>query len=348
MREPSVSVIIPTFNRAHLIGRALQSVLQQTGPGDEIIVIDDGSTDDTEVVVRKMAGDRVRYIWIANSGAGAARNRGVQEAKGELLAFLDSDDEWLPGKLDVQRRFMAAQPEVVFCFTDFASNYGGSFNPRTLTSWQSDQNGWRQVMGEPVKYSSLADLPDGTPDFDVYSGDAYRVEMHASYLQINCMVVRRAAGGDATRFTEGVRTWEDWECFGRLAQRGRLVYLDYLGALQHAHPGPRVTDADWVARAEARMMVLRNVWGSDLNFLEKHGDEYHALIQQQKVLKVRGLIVLGRTREARQEIRKLTGVPVKYRAASQLPGRVMTALVRLRRALRAPSEISRMQRRATA
>lgn len=339
----TVTVIIPTFNRSHLIGRALRSVLSQIEPHDEVIVVDDGSTDDTEAVVREVARDRVRYVRIENSGPGAARNRGVRAAKSDLLAFLDSDDEWLPGKLELQRGFMAAQPDVVFCSTDFASNYGGYFNRRTLVSWDGDRIGWRDVMGKPVKYSSLARLPDGVADFDVYSGEAYRVEMHASYLQINCMVVRRDLAGDAVRFTEGVATWEDWECFGRLTRRGPLFYLDYLGAVQYSHRGPRVTDANWVMRAEARLAVLENVWGSDPKFLGKYGNEYRALVEEQKILKVRGLIVLGRTREARGEIRKLAAPPLKYRIASWLPGRLMLSLVSVRRAVRTPARAGRLE-----
>ena len=98
--NPTVSVIIPTYNRAHLVGRAIRSVLNQTYQDFELIVVDDGSTDNTEEVVKGFNDDRIRYICHdENKGGSAARNTGIKIALGEYIAFLDSDDEWLPEKL---------------------------------------------------------------------------------------------------------------------------------------------------------------------------------------------------------------------------------------------------------
>lgn len=327
MDAVTLSVVVPTYNRAHLLSRAIGSVLREIAPGDEVLVVDDGSADDTEQVVRGLADGRVRYFRQSNAGPGAARNRGVAEATGDLLAFLDSDDEWLPGKTLLQRNFMAARPDVLCSFTDIADHLG---LPRTLTSWRTDRNGWREAMGAPVKYSSFVDLPQGFPDFDVYSGDVYRAEMHASYLFCDTVMVRRSGAGDQIRFTEGIPTWEDWECFGRLARLGPLVYLDYLGAIQHSHPGPRVTDANWVRGPQSRLVVLQNVWGADPVFLAKFGEEYRALVRQQRLNKVRQLLREGRTLEAREEVRTLSGVPVLYKVLSRLPGNLVESVAKLR------------------
>ena len=118
MNELSVSAIIPTYNRAHLVGRAIKSVLASIRDGDEVIVVDDGSTDDTEPVVRAF-GERITYVRSSNGGAGRARNIGVSIAKHPLLAFLDSDDEWIPGELEWKRRILEARGDVLFCFSDF-------------------------------------------------------------------------------------------------------------------------------------------------------------------------------------------------------------------------------------
>jgi len=102
-----VSVIIPTYNRARFIERAIQSVLNQTYQGFELIVVDDGSTDDTEERVRNILRSGIRFKYVrhdTNRGAAAARNTGIKIAVGEYLAFLDSDDEWLPEKLGKQLR----------------------------------------------------------------------------------------------------------------------------------------------------------------------------------------------------------------------------------------------------
>jgi glycosyltransferase involved in cell wall biosynthesis len=104
-RAPVVSVIIPTYNRADLLPRALNSVLQQTFVDFEVLVVDDGSTDKTAALMAKYQerDDRVRYLdQPQNAGVSAARNRGLREARGVFMAFLDSDDEWLPYKLERQ------------------------------------------------------------------------------------------------------------------------------------------------------------------------------------------------------------------------------------------------------
>ena len=109
---PRVNVIIPTFNRAETILRALQSVLAQTYLDFDLWIIDDGSTDNTAEVVKPFLGEQVHYLKQFNKGVSAARNLGVQKSRGEWLAFLDSDDEWLPEKLEKQVAYSEAHPDV--------------------------------------------------------------------------------------------------------------------------------------------------------------------------------------------------------------------------------------------
>jgi ribosomal protein S7 len=107
-----VSVIVPTYNRADLIPYTINSVLSQTMSDWELIVVDDGSTDDTAAVVKRYQDDRVRYIRQENAGVSAARNRGVAHATGEYLCFLDSDDELMPQKLAQQTAYLDAHPSI--------------------------------------------------------------------------------------------------------------------------------------------------------------------------------------------------------------------------------------------
>jgi glycosyltransferase involved in cell wall biosynthesis len=108
MDLPSVSVVIPTYNRAGVICRAIASALIQLLAGDEIVVVDDGSKDRTHAIVASF-GPQVKYVPTTNGGAGRARNIGIDHARGDLVAFLDSDDEWFPGKLAVQRALIASR-----------------------------------------------------------------------------------------------------------------------------------------------------------------------------------------------------------------------------------------------
>ena len=113
---PRVSIIIPTYNRRDLVREALASVQAQTYQDCELIVVDDGSTDGTAEVVQEFPG--VHYVSQSNRGVAAARNRGVALSCGELVAFLDSDDLWQPGKLDAQVAFFATCPDAQICQTE--------------------------------------------------------------------------------------------------------------------------------------------------------------------------------------------------------------------------------------
>ncbi len=112
-----ISVIIPTFNRATLILEALESVLKQTVAVEEIIIVDDGSDDDTATVLQKYK-DSIRIVRQENKGVSAARNRGIAEAKHDWLAFLDSDDLWKANKLERQKETLLEQPDYKICYTD--------------------------------------------------------------------------------------------------------------------------------------------------------------------------------------------------------------------------------------
>ncbi len=113
----NISAIIPTYNRAHVLGRAIQSVLDQTLPVREIIVVDDGSTDNTQEFIAESFPQCV-YIKQSNCGVSAARNTGIEAASYDWLAFLDSDDEWLPGKLEAQQKILEQQSDIRICHTE--------------------------------------------------------------------------------------------------------------------------------------------------------------------------------------------------------------------------------------
>ena len=113
----TVSVVIPTFNRARWLGDAIRSVLQQSHPALQILVVDDGSTDHTKELCAQFAS-RVRRIPQEHAGAAVARNRGLQEVRGEYVAFLDSDDLWEPRKLETHLAVHRALPQVGWSMSD--------------------------------------------------------------------------------------------------------------------------------------------------------------------------------------------------------------------------------------
>ncbi len=113
----SISVIVPTHNRQNLLRRSLNSVLQQKTPAAELIVVDDGSTDHTEAMINAEFPS-VKYLKQPQQGVSAARNNGIRHAQSTWLAFLDSDDEWLPDKLTVQKQAITDNPNVKICHSD--------------------------------------------------------------------------------------------------------------------------------------------------------------------------------------------------------------------------------------
>src|SRR5712692_4293853 len=116
--SPTVSVVIPVYNGERYLAEAISSVLDQTYKNFELIVVDDGSTDQSAAVVRSFTDDRIRYLYQSNGGASKARNLGVAASRGTVIAFLDSDDVWLPHKLERQIDCLASHKDVgaVYCW----------------------------------------------------------------------------------------------------------------------------------------------------------------------------------------------------------------------------------------
>jgi hypothetical protein len=330
--ELAVSAIIPTYNRARLVERAIRSALAAAVPDDEILVIDDGSTDGTEQVVSPYRY-RVRYIRTENRGAGAARNRGVAEARKPLVAFLDSDDEWLPWRLDLARQVLQRRPDVLFCFSDFLSDHAGKIVRRALRSWHRQTRSWDERGAPGAPYSSIAPLPWGWEDFNCHIGSIYTEQIAACLICTITVTARREEAAAALEFAEDLPTYEDWWCFSHLARRGPGAYLDCETAIQHCHRSPRLTDADTLICADTRLRMLERIWGADPAFLEAHGDLYRQVLAEQRLRRAKGLILHGRVRDAREELASLPQAPALYRALAALPGPLVGGLFELRRRL---------------
>ena len=206
---PLVSVVIPAYNRAGLIGRAIDSVLQQTHADLEVIVVDDASTDNTGEVVKAIGDTRIRYIRCErNAGASAARNTGIAAAAGRFVAFLDSDDVWMPEKLTLQLAVLLAcdDPEQVVCYSQVIVDTGSA----------------RVVMPTAGKQA-------GEPVGDYVFG--HRGLIHTSSLVLS----RTLAQG--TLFPVDQRKHEDWDVFLRLEQQGvSWRFVDRPLAVWHNEP----------------------------------------------------------------------------------------------------------------
>lgn len=333
MSGDAVSVIIPTYNRAALVGRAIASVLAAIGPDDEVIVVDDGSTDDTPAAVRPF-GDRVRFLPMPHGGAGVARNHGLDAASRPLVGFLDSDDEWDADKLHLQRTVMRARPDVLFCFSDFRGHEAdGRVIRNQIVRWHNDPRPWDQILGPSVPFSTLGPLPPGRPDFPVHVGDLYPTLVGGFYVAAQTLLVRRepVAG---LRFAVDLEMYEDLEYFALLARAGPAAYLDCETATQYGHAGPRLTDANGEILARCRLSVLDRVWGRDPSYLAAHGEAFRRTVREQHLIRARWLMCRGRNREARAELASVADAPAGYRLLSRLPGFATRWLLAARRLTR--------------
>lgn len=209
-RKEMVSIILPTYNREKVIGRAIQSILRQTYENYEIIIVDDGSTDHTQEIIEQMKDDRIRYIRLEqNQGVGHARNIGIQEAKYDYIAFCDSDDEWFPDKLQKQMEKLLGASEhvgLVYCRVSGTERYG---NNRYI--WPPEK--WRKDMLEGNIFQSL--LMRNT------------IANMSILARKECLV---QAGG----FHESLRCLEDWEFFLRISRDWMIEMVDEI--LLEAYP----------------------------------------------------------------------------------------------------------------
>ena len=196
---PTISVIIPTYNRAHMVGRAIQSVLDQTYQDFEIIVVDDASTDDTEKVVQGLTDERIRYIrQRKNGGAAAARNRGIRASKGEYIAFQDSDDEWLPEKLERQIKVFESSPSRVgLVYTDM---------------WRINSHGRTGYWHSPT-------IIQGTII------DAKRLDYQVLNIATQSTVIRKECFKKVGVFDEKFPRFIDLELFIRLSQHFGFYHI---------------------------------------------------------------------------------------------------------------------------
>jgi glycosyltransferase involved in cell wall biosynthesis len=303
MERIAVSAIIPTYNRVDLLPRAMDSALAALSPGDELIVVDDGSTDATVAVVEGY-GESARLLTLDHQGAGPARNAGLAAAKHPLVAFLDSDDEWHRDKIELQRRFMEARPEVLYCTTNFGARlrrHGGEHH-NFLQIWVNSARSLTDLFGPGVPYSSIAELPNGRKDFDVFIDDLYPGHLRHPFITNITLMIRNPVGAEALVFADDLPTCEELPAFGRLTKAGVGALFDVETAWQNGHYGARLTSVSKDVWADAWLAGLERVWGSDPAFLAVHGDEYRAAVAEVRLLRSIALAREGDRAEARRAL----------------------------------------------
>lgn len=237
---PRVSVVTPAYNRSRWLGEALESALTQDFAPFEVVVVDDGSTDDTPRVVRSF-GDRVRYHRQDNAGQSAAVNRGVELARGDLVAFLDSDDAWLPGKLRRQVPMLDGDPGAAVLYAEVEYMDGD---------------------GRALRDARRA---EHTP-----SGDILEPLLRENFLRTPSVIFRRAAFLEAGGYDVSLACVNDWDMWLRLAARHRFLFDPTPSARYRLHGDQAVRLR--LRMAEERVRVLER----RLPFLVEHAPRHAA------------------------------------------------------------------------
>lgn len=222
--KPSVkiSVIIPTFNRGAVVCDAIESVLAQTYSDFEIIVVDDGSTDDTkERICASFMDSRVRYIYQNNAGASAARNNGVSVSKGEYVSFLDSDDLWKSKKLEAEVKFFLKNPSIHVVFSNMEIYRAGKFIHKLNDT-------------SKPKFMDLLGGKLSNQESVVFSQREMFISLLADFVVSLCaFTIKRQVYIDLEGLDESYVSAEDWEFFIRLSQIEKFGYIDSSLAIVH-------------------------------------------------------------------------------------------------------------------
>jgi glycosyltransferase involved in cell wall biosynthesis len=229
--NPVVSVIIPTYNRAHLLCRAMQSVLNQTYLDFELIIVDDGSTDNTDKIIKEFQehDKRIKYIrHEKNKGGSAARNSGIKISRGEYIAFLDSDDEWLPRKMEKQEiKFQNALDNVGVIYSGFSC----------------------------ISESSGKIIAKITPTL---RGNVYTNLLEGCILGSPTPLIKKICFRKAGFFDETLPSCQDWDMWIRLSKYYAFDFVPDILAKHHIH-GSQIS-VNLNAKIVARKKLVEKYW----------------------------------------------------------------------------------------
>lgn len=192
--KPLVSIITPTYNRAYILGTAIESIQAQTYPTWELIIIDDGSTDDTKQLVENFKDDRIKYLYQANTGQTKARNTGLSVAKGDWIAYLDSDNTLGPTYLEKMLGAIEKNPGTLWAFPK-----GDRFLELWINGIMLERIDQTDEFGETVSVQDIV----------------YR-KIHSD---MNGFIHSKKIVDDGVRFDENFKKMEDWELFLQLAEK---------------------------------------------------------------------------------------------------------------------------------
>ena len=264
MSSPRISAIIPTFNRAHLLPRAVDSILSQTLPPHSVIIVDDGSTDGTEKLIKKNYPE-IKYLKQDNLGVSAARNAGITATSCEWLAFLDSDDEWLPEKLARQMEVLNLAPAMKICHSDeIWIRNGKRVNPLKK---HSKSGGWMFKKALPI-----------------------------CCISPSSAMIHRSVFDNVGLFDQSLPACEDYDLWLRVTSSYPVLYISEKLVVKHGGHQNQLSEKYW-GMDRFRIQALENIILSG-NLSDENLNDAKQMLQEKTKIFSNGARKRGRTTEA--------------------------------------------------
>jgi len=299
--------------------------------------------------VLKSFGDKIRYIYQENKGAGAARNRGLDEATGEWIAFLDSDDRWLPNKLSLQFKVLKAFPDHKIIHSEF---YTFDNNKKMITIDKGLEYWFQAVRGpEPANWSQIYDhkhdsskfgIYHENASFDIYDGNIFKEELESNYISCVTLLLKRECLTPDIRFAENYPTWEDYWFFCKLTEKYDVIFMDVATAANRGHDGPRLTQVNLTEKLKCHLDMYDKIFEPSIS---KNRPSQRDINRHKKVVSIslyKEYLKNGMTKEADEIYNAIKRMkePVSdstyyiYRFVSLFPYNIIRHLATLRRAVK--------------
>lgn len=262
------SIIIPTYNRTHLINRSVNSALENIVEGDEILVIDDGSKEDYSDALKEYDPLIVKYSKISNGGVSAARNHGLDIAQNDYIAFLDDDDEWYNNHLHSHRSVYTQKLDIagVFCNFDNTTKEG-EILANGIARWSEGMPQIKDLLVNVI----INNMPNNT---QVYIGDHYKNQLSTDYILPSSFSFNRKICGITDRFYLGLNRNQTWLFNSHICSYAPVAYIDDITCIQHGDAEIRNTGIAYFETIMSRLFVMSKEWGSNQIFCRDNSKLY--------------------------------------------------------------------------